>query len=260
MRHSTLNLIYFSPTGGTQKVIEEIGKNLSGKITAYDLAQNPFERETAMPSGSLTVVGAPVYSGRIPPLCQQSLAHLKGNGMPAIAVAVFGNREYDDALLELKNTLEDAGFLVIAAAAFVSKHVIFPQVAAERPDAEDLRLIAGFARQCAKKLEALPETSKASLANVKGNFPYKPLSRPALRPSADQNCTLCGACVPVCPAQAISLEKKSLVQDGELCISCSACVAVCPEKAMAFRGEGYEGARTKFVEAFSRRKEPEIFL
>lgn len=38
-------------------------------------------------------------------------------GTPAIAVCVYGNRDYDDALIELKDAIEANGFKTVAAAA-----------------------------------------------------------------------------------------------------------------------------------------------
>lgn len=79
------------------------------------------------------------------------LAHLKGHGNPAIAVAVYGNRDYDDALVELQDLLEENGFCVIAGAAFVAQHSIFTKVAAGRPDEDDRRAHGGVWQPCAGK-------------------------------------------------------------------------------------------------------------
>lgn len=40
----------------------------------------------------------------------------------AIPIVLFGNRNYDDALIELRNLLEEDGFNTIAAGAFVGEH------------------------------------------------------------------------------------------------------------------------------------------
>jgi Na+-translocating ferredoxin:NAD+ oxidoreductase subunit B len=46
-------------------------------------------------------------------------------------------------------------------------------------------------------------------------------------------CNGCGACVRICPADAISGEKKAVhVVDGVLCIECGACGRICPKEAV----------------------------
>ena len=259
MRHDNVCLFHFSATGTTKTVVETMGKTLAGNPVVLDLLQNPLDEETAIGPDSLVIVGLPVYSGRIPTVCRESLAKLKGRHTPAIAVVVFGNRDYDDALLELKNTLEDNGFFVFGAAAFVARHAIFPQVAAQRPDEEDLRAVTKFAADCAHKLESMAGLTETGLVHVKGNYPYKEAQPVALKPSADDSCTLCGACVEVCPTNSLALG-DALVKNNDLCIACAACVWCCPAKAQAFRGPEYDAYAKVFGEKFSLPKKPEIFL
>ncbi len=59
---------------------------------------------------------------------------IKGNGAKAVAVVVYGNRDYDDTLLELKNVLEENGFVVGAMVAAIAEHSIARNLAAGRPD------------------------------------------------------------------------------------------------------------------------------
>ncbi|RLF49852.1 MAG: ferredoxin [Thermoplasmata archaeon] len=52
-----------------------------------------------------------------------------------------------------------------------------------------------------------------------------------VRHNADK-CMLCGGCVAVCPANAITLYETVLVVDEDACIGCGECVRVCPMGAM----------------------------
>jgi len=45
-------------------------------------------------------------------------------------------------------------------------------------------------------------------------------------------CTLCNACLPVCPTQSIFLGKQQLVIDQDTCEGCGICIQVCPENAI----------------------------
>ena len=88
----------------------------------------------------------PVYAGRVPQISLERLSVLKGSGQMAVAVVVYGNREFDDALLETKNALEAGGFQAIAAAAFIAEHSIIRSIASSRPDTEDKKLPGSFGR------------------------------------------------------------------------------------------------------------------
>ena len=123
MQFRETELVYFSATGTTRKIIETIGSVLPGRKNAHNLLLKPIKDDFPITADRLTVAAMPVYNGRLPDYCTQSLVHLKGNDTPAIAVVVYGNREYDDALLELKTILEKNGFFVVGAAAFVARPI-----------------------------------------------------------------------------------------------------------------------------------------
>ena len=64
-------------------------------------------------AGELVVLGVPVYGGRIPALAAERMAQLKGQQTPVIILVTYGNRDYEDALLELKTILEQQQFVVV---------------------------------------------------------------------------------------------------------------------------------------------------
>ena len=47
-----------------------------------------------------------------------------------------------------------------------------------------------------------------------------------------EKCTGCGACVDVCPVDALKLEDDKAVVDPETCIDCGTCVDECPVEAI----------------------------
>lgn len=87
----------------------------------------------------LVLFGVPVYGGRIPSPAVQTLRRMQGSRTPAVLVAAYGNREYDDALLELADIAAANGFIPFAAAALIAEHSIMHSVAAGRPDAQDAK-------------------------------------------------------------------------------------------------------------------------
>ena len=47
-----------------------------------------------------------------------------------------------------------------------------------------------------------------------------------------EKCTGCGACVDICPVDALKLEDDKAVVDPETCIDCGTCVDECPVEAI----------------------------
>ena len=92
---------------------------------------------------------SPVYSGRVPAVLIDCIDQFEGDGAKAVVVGVYGNRHYDDALLEAADLLGERGFKVIAAGAFIGEHSMAPRVGAGRPDADDLAVAAQFGHDVA---------------------------------------------------------------------------------------------------------------
>lgn len=47
-----------------------------------------------------------------------------------------------------------------------------------------------------------------------------------------QKCTGCGACVDVCPVEAIKLEDEKANVDEDTCVECGQCIDECPNEAI----------------------------
>ena len=61
---------------------------------------------------------------------------MKGNQARAVLVCVYGNRAYEDTLIELKDVADKAGFVPAAAVATIAEHSIMHKFAAGRPDGQ----------------------------------------------------------------------------------------------------------------------------
>ena len=202
------------------------------------------------------IIGVPVYAGRVPALAAERLKYVHGCGQNAVAVCVYGNRAYDDALLELCDIIENQGFSLIAAGAFVAEHCIFPKVATSRPDGMDIEAIRKFAAVCQERIRNGVRLDKDK---VKGNRPYlKPAGVP-IHPKTDkERCISCGTCAKECPVEAIN-PAKPYSTDTSRCITCCRCIHVCLHGARHFSGLLYKVAGWKFVKDNSKRREPEWF-
>lgn len=236
-----------------------IGKAINKDIKEHDITLN-FREELLFDKRDFVLFAVPVFAGRVPAQASQAISLFKGNNTPAIIVCVYGNRDYEDALIELRNITQSQGFVPIAGGAFVARHSIFPNMAPGRPDEKDRIKILEFTKQCKKSYNEYTQHNPSSYLKVKGNFPYRDPSVIPLYPAGDDKCNRCGTCVKLCPVGAIP-EHNPTETNHALCISCARCVAICPQKSRIFGGELYESVKMKFEENLAGiRKEPETFF
>ena len=244
-------IAHFSPTGGTKKIADAISAGFHTPVVEMDLTKEdsvvPLEENDAL------MAVLPVYGGRVPQISLERLSALKGNGQKAVAVVVYGNREYEDALLETKDALESNGFSVVAAAAFIAEHSIVRSIANRRPDAEDEALCRQFAA------DVMAKADDAVLVRVPGNNPYKELKPAAFHPAASENCVKCGICARQCPVGAIPLDTP-IETLNDLCINCMRCVQVCPQHCRALPDAFLTMVTQMLNENAVGYKKPIIFL
>ena len=137
----------------------------------------------------------PSYGGRVPAVAVERLGMVHGNGARTVLVCVYGNRAYEDTLVELEDAAKQAGFQVIAAVAAIAEHSIARQFATGRPDAQDEAQLSDFAKQIQHKL-SVADTSEPT---IPGNRPYKKAGGIGMVPKATKECTNCGVCAAECP-------------------------------------------------------------
>ena len=244
----------FSPTGGTKKAADILAKKLLGQWEEVDLCQpvNPMR----LAEQDVCLISVPSYGGRVPAAAIDRLKAVSGSGAKAVLVCVYGNREWEDTLTELQDTLEGQGFVCAAAVAAVAEHSIFRQFAAGRPDSEDHAQLEGFAKEIRKKLDS-DEFGSLRLAGSHGA--YKEYGGVPFKPEAKDSCGSCGLCAKMCPVGAIDLEDPRKT-DHEKCISCMRCVTLCPRHARDFDPGFMAEMAVKMEEKLSGHKENHLFL
>jgi len=268
-----LNTMYFSPTGTTKKVISGIANKILENIDEMRNINNvdftlPDVRKKAVSfSGEdVVIIGVPVYAGRVPNVLLKYLNSIAGNGALAIPIVVYGNRNYDDALIELIDILETNGFIVIAAGAFIGEHSFSYTLAKNRPDEKDMAILNDFANQVFKKLVT---QNKIQNISVRGNKPYRqyyvpqnkngiPVDIRKVKPKTNNNCIDCKLCVELCPMGSIDYKNVSKLHG--ICIKCGACIKKCPTEAKYFDDPDYLRHKRELEVDFARRREPELFL
>ena len=254
--------MYFSPTSTSEKITKAVSGELASVLNAENVNMSITylkERQTAksFSENELLVLALPVYSGRIPEAIEGFVKSLKGNNTPSVVISVYGNRDFDDALLEMKNILSENSFNVIGAGAFIGVHSFSDKVGTGRPDADDLAVAKDFGAKIAAKINSGNTLAEFS---IKGNFPYKERNPVGgITPITGDSCIACGACVSVCPTEAIESANPSLT-NGENCMRCAACVRTCPMKARSFTETPINNAIMWLEGNCTARREPEMFL
>ncbi len=251
-----LYVITFSPTGGTQRVAECIASGISDDFIRIDLCEKQFDAASlCLCAEDLCIIAVPSFAGRVPPTAAERIQLIAGSGAMSVAVAVYGNRAYEDTLIEMKDLLTGCGFRTIAAIAAIAEHSMLRNYASGRPDAADRAQLSEFGKRIAA---AAKSCSVSSDLSVPGNTPYRPIGA-FLKPIVNENCIACGVCADMCPVGAIPADTPSST-DTDACISCVRCVSVCPVQARILDPNTLAAVEQRIGPALSGRKENELFI
>ena len=266
MKSQKIKLVYFSPTGTTKKVLEGIAKGINAEVSNVIDMTKPALRDSVTPpfGDDLVLIGAPVYAGRLPSLAAESFRRMKANKTPAVLVVLYGNREYEDALLELKDIAEISGFKPVACGAFIGEHSFSSDeipLAQSRPDIADMEKAEAFGKEIADKLNEIESIDSMSDVHVSGNKPYREeMKLPAMDfIEVTDECDNCGICAEVCPNSAINNDNAHST-DTEKCIFCCACIKFCPVGARVLKDGMIKDIVKHLSQSCKQRKEPETFL
>ncbi|MEG0829804.1 MAG: EFR1 family ferrodoxin [Anaerovoracaceae bacterium] len=263
---------YFSPTGTTKAMVSTIANRLEEilktSVETIDFTLPEKRQQVQIFSkNDLVIFGVPVYAGRVPNILLKYLSTLEGGGALAVPVVLYGNRNYDDGLIELGKILETQGFHTIGAGAFIGEHSFSKILAKGRPDVKDFKIGKAFADQIGEKI--LKEDFSSKPVKIKGEDPirgyYQPRDRKGnpvdirkVKPKTNKDCVDCKLCAKVCPMGSIDLEDVSKFIG--ICIKCGACIKKCPKQAKYYDDKGYLYHKEELELGFSRRAEPEVFL
>lgn len=303
-----IRAMYFTGTGTTEKITKTIASEMYDNLVKaqtdfhfkQDVSQQTAdisfakeadinfspkaarEKEYVFDTDDIVVFGVPVIAGRVPNVLLKFLDTLQGGGAAAIPVVLYGNRNFDDALIELRNILEDKDFRTIAAVAFIGEHSFSKTLAAGRPDNADMQTAADFAKDAADKLLWLLRESEgdeavfadalmqASPVEVEGCEPIRPYYKPQdrhgnhinilkVKPKLHEDkCNKCGICAESCPMGSIDKDALGIVNG--ICIKCCGCVKKCPNEALYFDDAGYIYHKEELEAMYADRKEPSLFL
>lgn len=272
---SCVKAVFYSATGSTKKVVTalatKVAEELDVPMQKLNFSYPQFrEDKKIFEKTDLVIFGVPVYAGRVPnkmlPYIQKGF---EGNNAIAIPVVTFGNRSFDNGLIELRNELEKNQFHTIAGGAFPARHAFSDKIGdPNRPNADDFQVIMHFSEQLAKKVREMKEIPEPIAVRGDDSIEqyYIPLGidgQPTkflkAKPQTHEDlCGLCGICARTCPMGAISLLNPKEIPGT--CIKCQSCVRKCPSQAKYFNDPAFLSHRAMLEQSYTERCEIELFI
>ena len=202
MNPTAVYTVVFSPTGTSRKIAAAVAQGVArhggscnatantaagadaGTNAATGSAAKAFTtidlthaagKPPVLPADAAAVFAVPVYGGRVAPAALERLQEIRGEGTPAVVLAVYGNRAFGTAVAQLAAFVAERGFVPVAAGAFVGEHSYSTPgtpIAEGRPDTQDLAEAAAFGARIGQKL-AHGETGPIDAAKLRE--PHTPL-------------------------------------------------------------------------------------
>lgn len=278
MKIKVIHTVFFSPNGSTASIAKTVSRvlaeRLQAEISVHDYTLPKNREQMYFDRDSVVVWASPVYAGRLPnKLLEYVKNSFQGDGVPVIPLVVYGNRNYDQSLLELTGILREKGMIPFAAGAIPARHVFSEVLGKGRPDREDLAELSAFAEGAAEQLQqALFQGRELQQIEVPGTYPpesyYVPLKedgKPAkflkvLPQVEEKECTGCGICTSCCPMDSISMGETGLPEIRGICIKCQACILRCPARAIHITDADFQSHKQMLEKTFYERKKASFLL
>ena len=149
MNPTAVYTVVFSPTGTSRKIAAAVAQGAARHDGSSNAAANTAAgadagtnavagsaakafttinlthaagKSVTLSADAAAVFAVPVYGGRVAPAALERLREIRGEGTPAVVLAVYGNRAFGTAVAQLAAFVAERGFVPVAAGAFVGEH------------------------------------------------------------------------------------------------------------------------------------------
>lgn len=238
-------IFYFSATGVTHQIAQEIQNNLQIQDSNDPIIVNMFNilypsvqaKSVIFSDYDVCFFGFPVYAGRLPRIAEEWFLKQKGESCPCAMFFTYGGRLLENANQVTYHLLTRANFRPILSAEFLGRHSFNVakgwKLCEDRPNAEDFHIAREFSQ---KAIELIRNPEVHFQINM-DDFHYTPAvlststQRSAFHPSRfGEGCSMCRQCEIECPVNAMNADT------GEVhlatCLQCMHCVSICPDHVL----------------------------
>ncbi len=230
-----MTIFYFTSTGNCLAVAKKIGGNLISIPQIIDLPNLHFKDD---------VIGLvfPVYGFGMPRMVREFLQKATWEADYSFAVGTYGNLP-GAAMMDVQKYAKQHGKHFDYAESLLMVDNYLPgfdmddQIAklpGKRVDENLSRIIADIRNR--RKAEATTGLIwRAFTALMRSGERRFMNGKQAQRYMINQDCTRCGVCAKVCPAENISVTDKVIF--GDHCEGCQGCLHLCPQNAIHMKNE-----------------------
>lgn len=233
-------IFYFSGTGNSKYVAEQIAKITSNEIVSINDKLKSNDTSDITVNGKLVFV-VPTYSWRIPKIIRDWIMKTNFKGANNTWFVMTCGSEIGNAEKYNKQLCKEKGFTYMGSA-----QVVMPE-----------NYIAMFNSPNQDEIEEIFNTADAEVQNIadiliqnkqfstpRNNLQDKVMSGPvnmlfysmfvkAKDFYADNKCINCGKCVKVCPLNNIDIKNNKPFWNKN-CTHCMACISYCPTNAIEY--------------------------
>jgi len=250
MKSNTIWVVFFSPSGSTEKVADTIIEEIQRRGLSHEKIDAAKNRPVhtlydAIKGGDILFVGSPTYSNHPAPPVTAFL-----NGLPPIAgvsaglFSTYGTVTSGTVLPEMGLMLREKGAGIFGAVKVVAVHSLLwnseDPAGKGRPGARDLEQVTQWTKKILDKSSEdetsliSPEVLDYHREEVKQWAREKDLNglKDVMLPMKlkTEKCTRCNICVENCPVGNIKLDPYPVL--GDNCLVCFNCVRLCGPGAL----------------------------
>lgn len=256
-------IFYFSGTGNSKWIAEEIAKNTDDEIVNIMKLKNSQGSDgyTAEPGETIGLV-FPVYAWGPPKVVSEFAKEIKfkkendekNDKGYTFAVCTCGAEAGNTIKKLSKDFPVDGAWSVTMPTNYIASPLDSEDVVEQKIKAAKEKLPKIIS--AVKEKKKIANVNKGSGAIFKSAFGYSGFNKFARGTgvfSVDDDCDSCGKCATVCQINMIELRDGKPNWKYAKCLQCMACINVCPKEAILYAGKKTKGTGRYWFEKDGRK-------